>query len=173
MILYHGMVVDRRIDGWDLSKRKADNSNDQEGPGFYFCDLESVCRQYGGFIHTCNVDVKNFVDGIRPVKKADRRKLSDLLDAAPDLEDKLSNWDEDPIKAKMDFLEGISHRDLWDAATQIWYDFYRHEAPIWAENASKICRIDGYLVPPEKNNRVQHAVILNPKTIEILKVEKI
>lgn len=166
MRLFHGMNVDRREAGWDIEK--IGRGNDQEGPGFYFTDERTDAERYGSHLHVCEINTKKCITVRR---KTNYRALRKLLHNAPNLDDSLTNWDENRDVALVLAWRALCNcPNYWDALTQVWYDFYRGHEPVWARNVVSLCGVDGYLVPRKKNNGTQHVVVLNPEIITILYV---
>lgn len=168
MKLYHGMVVDRRVNGWDMTK--IGTGNDQDGPGFYFTDNKDHARRHGKYVHTLEVDTSFYLKHGARIRKAPIRKL---IRNAPDYVDTLTNWHENTDFALTLATTNIctAGEDFWDALTQVWADFYRGHEGEWIKQVRRATLVHGYLVPREKNGGDLHVVCINPDTVKILEVE--
>lgn len=166
-VFYHGTT--HRFDRFD--PEFTGRGNDQEGPGFYFSSREEDARAYAypsGRVLTVRLNFRNTLPpkgGITPKVK---QQALQLLKAAPDLEDTLSDWGEDPNKALQQAYKLILDRDdALDVFTQIWYDFYRNSGPAWVRGMVSL-GYDGVVIP--RTADTVHAVVYNPDIIEVVNV---
>ncbi len=145
---------------------------DQEGPGIYFTSNLEDAYSYAkkdngnGVVYVVNLNFKKLV----PLKgKPKIKELTQLIDWAPNLEDKLMDWDENPNIAKKKALNAIyrsGERNPHQAFQSVYYDFYRND-PIEFVRNLVILEYDGLVVPRQFMN-TKHAVVYNPKIIKLV-----
>lgn len=146
---------------------------DQEGPGIYFTDNEEDAVSYArkgssGFLWSVHLNFKKII----PLKgKVDIKDVDQMIEWAPDLSDKLTNWDENPQVALANLKKAILRykNEPHQCFQQIWYDLYRYQPKDYVSNMTTL-GYDGILVPRGFMNTT-HAVVLNPKIIE--RIEKL
>jgi len=157
-IWFHG----RTSDSTEFKEEFTGKGHDAEGPGFYFTSSEDDAYKYAspsGIIIQAEVAIRKLTP-----KKAKKSDITTLIKNAPDLEDTLTNWDENPVKA-MQLAIGLALKDD-TPYLQVWIDFYRNEPAEYLKQMVKL-GYDGHEV--EKSNGVKHLVVYNPKTIKIVK----
>ena len=78
MIAYHG--TDKEFEKFDNKFMAAEESYEQLGSGFYFCDYIERCQQHGNIILTCEIPdegyVHQFDDTVMPTRDQIRRLIS-------------------------------------------------------------------------------------------------
>jgi hypothetical protein len=144
---------------------------DQEGPGIYFTSNEEDAYGYArksengtGVVYVVGLDFKKIV----PLKgRANKKDIMQLIDWAPNLETLLTNYDDNPTKAKaIAFGHCMRQDNPHQSFQQVWYDFYRHEPVDFVRNMVTL-GYDGVVVPRQFMN-TKHAVVYNPKIIRLI-----
>lgn len=138
---------------------------DREGPGFYLSSDYEDAASYAfpkGIVIVVNLKLRK-----ETPKKAKASDINFLMDnAKPEsLATALSNWDENPRKARVELLSAIL--DDSTPYTQAWYELYRNEPWLYLKNMVKL-GYDGFFV--KKRQGVVHAIVYNPKAIEVVEV---
>lgn len=136
--------------------------NDQEGPGFYFTDKEVNAQHYGK-VYKANLTLNKTV----PLKgRINRREIKQMMRWAPDLEDTLTNWAENPnIAFQKAFDVIVNQNNPHQAFMSVWYDFYRGNEALYLQNMTKL-GYDGVIIPqPDGSN---HVVMFSPDKIQIV-----
>lgn len=135
----------------------------QEGPGIYFSNSEKDARMYGNVM---KVEL-NFRKTV-PVQGAiPRQEIETMMRQAPDLEDVLMDWGEDPNQAFQAALQGMLQcTGPHDAFQQVWIDFY-HRGNYDQEYLNNMVALgyDGVIVPKDG---VVHAIVFNPQTVQVI-----
>lgn len=92
-----------------------------------------------------------------------------MLDFAPNLEETLENWHENPQKARSIVLNNLLKysNNLQDAITTIWADFFKG-ADVEYLAALVACGISAFEV---KNGLYTNFVCFNPKELSIREIE--
>jgi hypothetical protein len=130
---------------------KGDGS-DQEGPGIYLTSSADDAKKYGKYIHV--VDAKVVKSRLlRDSVKTREHGIRLMIYKAPDKDDILTDWDENPERAYRKAVEGImdSYPDCYrEALEQVWADFYPNDAEAylsrlrgWGYQGFKLDRSDG------------------------------
>lgn len=147
------------------------NGVDQEGPGIYFTDNEEDAYSYSrkegsdGFVYKVYLNFKKIVPSKGRVPK---KEIIQLINWAPDLEDKLMNWDENIDVAKQKFLAAVNrNKTPKEQFLTVWYDLYRYQPIEYVRNMVTL-EYDGLLVKRGFLNTT-HAVVYNPKIIEVIR----
>lgn len=163
-VLYHGSLG--KIEKFDVSKLGSGRGHDQDGPGFYFTDDVTDARRYAspnGFVHTATVTLRKAVPDKGKAKSAE---VLQLINAAPDLADTLTNWDENPAAAKRNALAAMLNQENPQQTFQsVWYDFYKGHEADYVRNMVKL-GYDGLLVDRARNGGTLHVVVFNPDVVK-------
>lgn len=163
-IYYRGSQGGEEFTWTSLAKSRGQ----QEGPGFYFTSSEQDAQRYvtdQGELYKVELNLKKTVplEGTIPALQ-----IKKLIQMAPNLEETLMDWDENPEKAFRDAYSSILNytKNPHDAFQQVWYDFYhRYGADVdYLQNMVKL-GYDGVLI--QKADSVTHAVVFNPNSIKI------
>lgn len=176
-ILYHGRNVKNLK--FDLKKIGGKNANDQDGPGFYFTDLESDARSYAvpkGIIMTVKHSLNNLIYERAPLNSKQRKAALQLIDMAPNMDDVLADWGYDPgWSSRQDALDQmldtlIRDSDAKDTFLSIWYDLYHRDRKdvLYIKNCVKL-GIDGIVT---KAGPATHVIVYNIKKVKLVSVEE-
>lgn len=132
----------------------------QEGPGFYFTNSIQDAKSYvypRGIIITAKLDLKPVKGKVKP------DEVDFLIDNAPDLEYTLSNWDENPKKARSLLKEHILNQgSAREAFQQVWVELYRREEEQYLRNLIKL-GYTGHMAPS-----MERVVMYDPKAIKVV-----
>lgn len=136
---YHGSKT--KISEFSFKHISADGTRQLVGPGVYFTSSIEDAKVYGPYIHEVEIDITK--SKLVPMKKAISRGLvEDLIKAAPELEDALTNWDEYPDRALRKATDAIYRRcapnEYFDMVTTVWGDFYDGENEAWIDEMMKL-----------------------------------
>lgn len=162
-IFYHG--TKQPFDQFDLSYLTT--GNHQSGPGFYFTTNIDSARTYAegptGTILACRLTPRKLITN-RGIPS--ERGVSIMIKNAPDLDMSLSNWDEDPQRAKYKAIHAmIEPGDPKETYDRVWADFYMGHEPEWVKWMIRF-GYDGSAVPPRTSETV--VIIWNPAKIKVL-----
>ena len=175
---YHGST--RRRESWDYAS--LGHGLDQHGPGWYFTDEISDANRYAqgetGAVHHCklgtSIGAKNAIPSEVSENWADglRDKIEEAVRSAPEFEDNMTNWAEDPESAVflatdslIEYTEGPA-----DFAQTLWNDHYRGDEEAWAKCLIRLFGWDAYFPPA---GPFQHVVVWNPEIITIDSVDSV
>ncbi len=137
--------------------------NDQEGPGIYFSSSENNARGSGPYVTKASLKLNKVVSRLNPPRRND---IIYMVQHAPDKDDVLQDWAEDPRKAYFMILDSIMEKKNAHACFQsVWYELYRKSPTAYVKNMVKL-GYDGVIVP--RSEGVTHYVVFNPKAIEIM-----
>jgi hypothetical protein len=141
---------------------------DQEGPGIYFTNNYEDAWGYAKRKRVISARL-NF-NKIVPLKgRIPVEQIKKLITWTDDLDEKLSNWDEDKRKAMQMAVRGSTLQDgPFEAFKQVWYDFYRYNPVEYVRNMV-LLGYDGTIVQRQFMN-VKHAIVYNIKIIEIINI---
>lgn len=164
MVFYHGSNSPIKQFTLDFVNHNAVN---QSGPGIYLTSSVDDAKRYGKFVH--HLTVKVVKSRIMPDKKALPRELvQKLLWDAPNREDNLMDWDENPQKALRKAVDAVMGRhapnEFRQAMETIWYDHYRGEEKVWLQKMVEL-GYDGFMVTHSDNT--VHYICFNPSVITI------
>lgn len=159
---YHG--ANTPIDQFSYTFLGSGKGYDHEGPGFYFTADESDAKTYGQHLFHAKIQLKKPV----PIKGKGLIKTTEIaliLKNAPNLQDKLMDWDENPKIAFKEALNSIIkyNNSPHEAFQSVWYDFYRGKEQQYLQNMVKLLGYDGVIVP--KSGTI-HIVVFDPSVIE-------
>lgn len=134
---YHGSRSD--IEGIDPKKFGA--GADQSGPGFYTTKSSLEAGNYttdirqGENPNIMDLMINDKSHASPESKKISRYQVQRLIEKAPNLDEKLQDWDENPIKAKAYALSTIYNDvdDTRDILENVWATFYRNNEDKFAE----------------------------------------
>jgi len=156
--VYHGS--NHKIQKFNLDW--LNDGNHQHGIGIYFTTSPETTKFYGEYTYEVLLD-KDFK--LVPKRQPNKALATKLIKKAPNLEDKLMDWDEHPgpaLKKAVDSMIEYSN-SLEDMIDQIWYDFYRDEPKEYLQNLVAITGFDGKLIDYENE---KFLVLYNPNKIE-------
>lgn len=174
-LYYHGRTSNSTA--FDPAKTGDRWANNQDGPGFYFTSDPRDARTYAhpdGVVLRAKLQPRKLVPhtGRVPVAQVDR-----LLRQAPDLEDVLTNWDEDPRVAYRELLAAVTRPSSpWEAFLEVWGEAYRRagDNAAWLAGMTAL-GYDGVVSPSswgtgEDGRPVQHVVMFSPDRIQDVEV---
>jgi hypothetical protein len=176
--LFHGTPTDFNT----FTVDKVGNGHDQEGPGIYLTNNRQDALYYmrgKGFLFTLKVTLNKVV----PLKgKVNRAQVIKLMKAAPNLNDTLENWDENPHRAFLTALDGMLNNETPHQVFQsVWYDFYKNTPQNYVTNMYSMLGYDGVIIPkPQKvgmfpssfgMKNLIHVIVFNPHSIQIINKE--
>ncbi len=131
--------------GQHLTLGSNSNNTQQYGPGLYFADGEDVAKMHG--------EVKTYVintsTGFMTEKSKVRpQTIEFLIKRAPNLEETLQNWGENPRLAFRDAYNGIleSSNNMVEALLSVQADFYRDDEELFMEKCIIGSNIHGIIV---------------------------
>jgi len=154
--VYHGSP--KEFDAFSLDF--VGDGLDQHGPGFYFTSSYDNAFMYG--------NVKKYIVTIDKEPKLkggiNREEIKKLMKWAPDLEDSLTNWAENPkIAFDKAFNAMINTDSQYNAFLNVWYDFYRNNTKQYLINISKL-GYDGIIL--NQNQGIKYYIMFNPNKIK-------
>jgi len=165
-VWFHGRTVDSDV--FDLKYVGREEAKDQEGVGFYFTKDKGDALGYAapnGVVLTVELKPRKLVSLSQPAKGTE---VDFLIEQAPDLEGTLSNWDENPTRAKREAKKAMmAHEVAKETFESIWYDFYKSEPKLFLEKMISL-GYDGH----QASRTDKHIIIYNPKAISIIKKEQ-
>jgi hypothetical protein len=140
---------------------------DQEGPGIYFTTSEDEAYGYGENIYSVTLTPRLLFDEAPINTKKLRPLITKLAKMAPDWEESAQNYDENPSRGIIDFVEStLNYNDNEkDCLLQVWIDFYRNSTVDYVRNCVKL-GIDGIIVQKEYKN-AKHVIVYNPSIINV------
>lgn len=163
---YHGSSAP--IGKFHLEAAGGKEAIDQEGPGIYLTSSIEDARRYGKHVHTISVKL------VKSRMMPDKRKLNPewirvLMKRAPESEDTLTNWGENPaqaLNAAVDsIMDSYGPSEYRKALEQIWYDFYKGHEQVWFSKM-RVAGWDGFIVN-KPSDGVKHLICFNPDILEI------
>ena len=164
---YHGST--REISEFNLDSVGKPRATDQEGPGIYLTSSPGDALHYGQFVHTVKL-----LEQPRLVPEDKRftvASIKSLIDASPNKEDVLQDWDEDQkialTKAATAIFEKWGPNEFREMLEQVWWDFFRDVPKKWLEVLKKQ-GFDGFILP--RADGIQHFICFNPKILNIVPV---
>lgn len=163
---YHGTKT--KFTAFDPNR--AADGHAQEGCGFYFTTSERDARRYvgaDGHVLVCDLDVHKVLP---PQRWFPSDELRILMRGAPDLDETLLNWDEDPVRAFTMAMRSMAQGEGAMACLQnVWYDFYRDHPAAFLTNVAKL-GYGGSLIPREDENgeSIVHIVMYDVNKIRIV-----
>lgn len=146
------------------------NGLDEFGPGIYFSNFPEVSGAYGSNLYEVTTDPLKLVSA--KSGRVSKAQVLKLITMAPGYKDALENWDYRPQIALTEAVEGCMGEETpWDVFTQVWYEFYKYNAPQWAKNMVKL-GYDGCIY--DRFGGTQFLILLNPVKIKTMqKVDKV
>lgn len=160
-VWYHGRTT--QSTAFDLER--TGQGNDQEGPGFYFTSDLADARGYAwpdGIVITAELTPR------RLVSTASRAHITDLIKAAPELEMKLADWDENPDAAMRAAVASCVEDEY--PYQQVWVSFYRYNPAEYLREMVKL-GFDGHEAT-WLTSGVRHMIVYNPACIKVLSMER-
>jgi hypothetical protein len=163
--LYHGSP--KRINSFVDDFVGGAEATDQEGPGIYFTNSIEDAKMYGEFIHEAVFTPRLLWDQTPTNPKKLRPLVTKMTLAAPDWEMHAQNYDENPRRGAMQFVESaLEYNDTEkDVAQQVWYDFYKNNPVDFVRNMVKL-GVDGLMV--KREHGVVHFIIYNPSALKVV-----
>lgn len=162
IIVYHGSP--KQFKQFDLSF--SGNGVDKDGPGIYFTTLKYDAMRYGPYVITAKLHLNKIITSD---KRPNRKIVEKMIDMAPNKDDVLTNYDENPKIAFNDAVVGIMNLNAKDAYESVWFDFYKDDNNLYCENMSKL----GFDAVKIKVNGGYYYIVLNLKAIKIINYEHI
>ncbi len=168
---FHGSKVDFKK--FDPKYIIIPSSNALHGPGFYLSTDKDDADKYAGksgFLH--NVELTKTSNIKTKYSKIKSGFIERMVDAMPDAEMVLSDWDEDSIKAKRRLVKSLysTNSDIIELLQSIWFECYKnYEQDMIKEFVKE--GIDGILV--EMKEGVKHLICYNPDILKIVSSEKV
>jgi|TARA_R110000782_G_scaffold21299_1_gene57295 hypothetical protein len=144
-----------------------ENATDQEGPGIYFSTSQSDANSYGENIYNVTLTPRIFFDESPVNPRKLRTLLTKLTKMAPNWKDDAQNYDENPSRGLLTFIEStFEYNDNEkDCLLQVWIEFYKYNTVEYVRNCVKL-GIDGIIVNrPDQN--VKHFIVYNPEIITV------
>lgn len=170
-IWYHGTKTD--FDKFDLKYAYLENKSiAQFGPGFYLAKDKDLAEHYAGnngYVKTFSLSRKERIYDSESKPKLTFAKIGVNNIPKDKLDDVLSNWDENPTKAKKLLIESLMNQEnLGEQIQAIWYDCFRYREPEFVKIISSVC--DG-ITFTEKGEDI--LVCYNPDILKLIKMDKI
>lgn len=162
--VYHGSP--KLFKSFDLSF--STKENDLHGPGIYFTSSKDEALHYGNFLITAKLKLQKV---IKKNQKANLEIVKKMINMAPDKDDVLSDFAENPTRAfdnavKQLFVENNAK----ETYERIAHTFYKDDNKLYCENMSKL----GFdAVKIKVNGGCYYYIVLNLKAIEIINYEHI
>lgn len=143
----------------------------QEGPGFYFTNDVDNAKIYGknGYLYVCDVEPRKLV----PTNgKPKVNEVTFLINGAPNKDEALENFDENPIKAMREVIRSYTKyvENPHDSFTMIWNDIYGTDTVSYLKRMIEL-GYDGVAV--DVYGDIRHYIIFNPNVITIEEVVKL
>ncbi len=165
---YHGSKV--QISEFTLDQLGNGTGTDQEGPGIYLTSSAEDAKVYGEFVHV--VEVKLVKSRMMPDRRTVRPEfIRGLISKAPEKDDILMNWDENPsraiIKAVNAVMDAYGPSDYRQAMEQVWYDYYHGYEREWLVRMRSV-GWDGFIV--NQHNGSQHLICFDPSILTIKEI---
>ncbi len=163
LTLYHG----RNAIPFRFDYRYVGKGNDEEGPGFYLTDMAEDARRYGRFVYQVEATFRKLVPNHGSLSAKQQQEIALLIRAAPNRDETLQNWDENPRVAFRQAVRGIIEytESPHDAFMQVWWDFYRDDPTLYLVNMVKL-GYDGVEAP--FTGPARHFVAFDPDKLEII-----
>lgn len=158
---FHGSPI--KISNFNLNR--AGNGTDQEGAGIYLTSDKEDALMYGKHIHKVILKSTKKLSTTSKPKKVD---LIKLIKQAPNYLETLENWGYDNENENLnECLKGyLDYSDTnFNAIKTIEADFYRGAGKEYCIALSKIGY--DYTIIDIKYNKILHAIVWNPKILEI------
>lgn len=157
--LYHGS--NNEIKKFDY--KYVGKGNDQEGVGFYLTNSKDDAKRYGKYVYEVEVYYRKLVP------TSGRKNLSDLrylIVNAPESEETVLNWDENPKVGYQKATQAIAQftKNPHDMFMQVWYDFYRYSPKEYLKNMVKL-GYDGVLI--NKGMGLKHFIAFDPDKLKL------
>ncbi len=141
LTVYHGSdsVIER------FSLDHLGHGNHEHGVGVYFAYSEKDARTYGQ--HVYRVTVNSNINLIPP-RTPSIRDATKLIRLCPNLDERLSDWDEEP-KMAMDMLISAvctTADNYAEMIDRIWYELFRGHERFYLEHVVKITGYQGKII---------------------------
>lgn len=170
-IWYHGTKTDFNKFDWKYAYIEQ-KSIAQFGPGFYLAAEDDLAKHYAGtngFVKTIKLERTNKIYESSSKPRLTFAKIGVNNIPKDKIDDVLSNWDENPFKAKKLLLESLMDQEnLGEQIQAIWYDCYRYREIDFMKVFAPVC--EGILFY-EKGERI--LVAYNPEILKITHTEKL
>ena len=166
-IWYHGSKV--KFSKFEDKFALTEDSNAQLGPGFYLSLSKDKAIGYAypnGFLNEVKLTRRTNIKGAKT--KYSPGFLNAFTRGLPDELEVLSNWDEDPIRAKRLMRESLMENNatLLELVQSLWFDCYKGHEDILLSRL-RVHQIDGFMV--YVGNGVTDLICYNPDILKILK----
>lgn len=158
---YHGST--KLFKSFDLSYSAKEN--DLHGPGIYFTTSKDEALHYGNFLITVKLKLQKV---IKKNQKANIDIVKKMINMAPDKDDVLSDFAENPKIAfdnavKQLFVEN----DAKETYERIAHTFYKDDNKLYCENMSSL----GFDAVQVKTHIGYQYIVLNLKAIDIVSIK--
>lgn len=151
---YHGSKT--AFDSFDAMRSAEGNT--QEGPGFYLTTDPDDAAKYGDVIMTFAVNVRELL----PTKgRPSKAKIRSMILASPELDEALTDWDEDRNTALKLAVETIANSSSSpkDAFERVWASFYRNSPAAWLSYMWGKLGYTGFVL--DRPNGIKHFICFN------------
>lgn len=160
LLMYHGTSTD--FTKLQIVQKKG--ALMQDGPGLYFTNHTGEASGYGalagGRVIPVYLVLKN---PVTPSTKILRSTVESLIRSAPDYEDRLVDWDDNPKTAFKTAVDAMLRSDgPIDTCLSIWGDFYRDHPLDYLKQMLRV-GFDGMLMKMQDD--VVRAVVFSPKSV--------
>lgn len=169
-VWYHGSRS--KITQFTLDALGTGSGADEYGPGVYLTNNIDDAKMYGGYIHTVEASqIKRKL--LTPTTRTLPNGIKILINASPDRDDSLSNWDENLRRALDKAVSDIcEYRPTYiDAMIQTWADFYSGNSKLFLEMVSSArFGYDGYERMASSN--IKHFICWNPTILRVVNIDE-
>lgn len=162
MFWYHGT----KHDFITFDPDKADEGYSLKGPGFYLTSNKNEAEGYGNILMTFKVKPKKI---LTRRSRLSRDNIIDLIKSAPNLEETLANWDENPSIAFHEAIKSVFSyiSNPLEMFETIWYDFYKNNHMELLKNMTNL----GYSGSLHEMNNSYFFVCFDPNCLELINKE--
>lgn len=151
----------RKTGNKELDYAYVGRGHDHEGPGFYFTDSPEDAQNYAlpdGIVISGHIAPRKLASSTEP---ANAETIRQLILMAPNVQDSLSDWAENPSEALKAAIDGAVRQGIEkDSFQQVWADFYRNAPAEYLKNLVQL-GYDGHV--PTWTKGVNHFVLYNPE----------
>lgn len=170
-VWYHG--TKHRFDSFSYEYVLTEDAKAQFGPGFYLTDSQQIAAGYagaGGVIKEVTLKRLNRIFTNRT--KARPNMANQYVAKIPeeDRETVLSNWDEDPQRARRKLIDAINEYcpTLHSMIEMICHECFRGSEPFFVQRVAERSEVDGIIIPQTED--MNFLIAYNPAVLRITKV---